>query len=198
MSDRAWLLTWTCYGTWLPGDQRGFVGFHYDTNGQRVIKNDPDTEYAQGISPLRRYAANVQRNEKCLLSEEQATLAAEQFAETAGYRGWRLIACAVMTNHVHIVVVVPDDPDPEAILHSFKSYTSRRLNQEYGRRYWWTKSGSTRKLPDESAIRSAVRYVKDQPGTLIVRVDDQWLPLPSPDQASPASHGGGERPSPAS
>jgi len=23
--DRHWLLTWTTYGTWLPGDARGFV-----------------------------------------------------------------------------------------------------------------------------------------------------------------------------
>ena len=24
--DRNWFLTWTTYGTWLPGDPRGFVG----------------------------------------------------------------------------------------------------------------------------------------------------------------------------
>src|SRR5947209_816005 len=24
--DRYWFLTWTTYGTWLPGDARGFVG----------------------------------------------------------------------------------------------------------------------------------------------------------------------------
>jgi hypothetical protein len=24
--DRQWLITWTCYGTWLPGTARGFVG----------------------------------------------------------------------------------------------------------------------------------------------------------------------------
>ena len=23
--DRIWFLTWTTYGTWLPGDERGFV-----------------------------------------------------------------------------------------------------------------------------------------------------------------------------
>jgi hypothetical protein len=25
MNDFALLLTWTCYGTWLPGDARGYV-----------------------------------------------------------------------------------------------------------------------------------------------------------------------------
>lgn len=24
--DRYWLITWTCYGTWLPGARQGFVG----------------------------------------------------------------------------------------------------------------------------------------------------------------------------
>jgi hypothetical protein len=23
--DRYWLITWTCYGTWLPGARQGFV-----------------------------------------------------------------------------------------------------------------------------------------------------------------------------
>ena len=26
MEIDSWLLTWTTYGTWLPGDERGFVG----------------------------------------------------------------------------------------------------------------------------------------------------------------------------
>jgi len=26
MEADSWLLTWTTYGTWLPGDERGFVG----------------------------------------------------------------------------------------------------------------------------------------------------------------------------
>ncbi len=27
MADNVWLLTWTTYGTWLPGDNRGFMGY---------------------------------------------------------------------------------------------------------------------------------------------------------------------------
>jgi hypothetical protein len=27
MADNVWLLTWTTYGTWLPDDNRGFVGY---------------------------------------------------------------------------------------------------------------------------------------------------------------------------
>ena len=32
--DRYWFLTWTAYGTWLPGDDRGFVGEAPDESGR--------------------------------------------------------------------------------------------------------------------------------------------------------------------
>jgi hypothetical protein len=32
--DRFWLLTWTTYGTWLPGDERGFVSEVRDDSGE--------------------------------------------------------------------------------------------------------------------------------------------------------------------
>ncbi|MGC1272773.1 MAG: hypothetical protein WBC44_03635 [Planctomycetaceae bacterium] len=34
--DRFWLLTWTTYGSWLPGDERGFVSRVKDGDGPRV------------------------------------------------------------------------------------------------------------------------------------------------------------------
>jgi len=40
MEGKAWLLTWTTYGTWLPGDERGFVGFIQDA---RPMMREPTT-----------------------------------------------------------------------------------------------------------------------------------------------------------
>ena len=87
-----------------------------------------------------------------------------------------LLAAAVMANHVHLVVGVVGDPDPERILHSFKSYASRVLNKQWQRPRngtWWTSSGSKRKLPSERAVTGAVRYVLDQKHPLVV-----WEPGP--------------------
>lgn len=39
--DRHWLLTWTTYGTWLPGDVRGFVSDVKDGPGPEVRHNIP-------------------------------------------------------------------------------------------------------------------------------------------------------------
>ena len=39
--DRYWLLTWTTYGTWLPGDRRGFVSNVLDGSGSSDPDHDP-------------------------------------------------------------------------------------------------------------------------------------------------------------
>ena len=47
-SHRYWLLTWTTYGTWLPGDDRGFVSPVRKSsldNWQR--QNERGTEYSR-------------------------------------------------------------------------------------------------------------------------------------------------------
>ena len=41
--DRHWLMTWTCYGTWLSGDARGFVGNVREEDGSSAIHNVPGT-----------------------------------------------------------------------------------------------------------------------------------------------------------
>jgi len=70
-----------------------------------------------------------------------------------------------MGNHVHLVVGVPEDPQPSSILGDFKSYASRALNQhisESQARRWWTESGSKHKLPNQWAVLASIRYVVNQ------------------------------------
>lgn len=76
-----------------------------------------------------------------------------------------------MANHVHLVVVVPAELRGERLLQEFKSYGSRALNQRFGKPTsgtWWTKSGSTRLLPNDRAVRAAVEYVRNQQRPLVV------------------------------
>src|SRR5205823_2545637 len=83
-----------------------------------------------------------------------------------------ILALAVMANHVHVVVGVPGDPDPERILADFKAWATRRLKRGWpGREDWWTAGGSKRRKKTPAAIRAAVVYVQDQPGALVVWLD---------------------------
>ncbi len=163
--DRYWLLTWTTYGTWLPGDRRGFVSEHRDADGDKILHNRPTEPYDADDAALRRYAEFRMASDAFRLEVEQADALVEQFRETADFRGWSLFAAAVMSNHVHVVVGVPGDPEPELLLRDFKSYGSRRLNRRFGKPTsgtWWTESGSRRKLPNEQAVASAITYVEQQ------------------------------------
>jgi len=131
--DRHWLLTWTTYGTWLPGDDRGFVGKQLDADGAPFMHNTPGTPYDRHEPLLFRAMEMTLKGPPIYLVLDQASALIDQFLETAGYRQWMVLATAVMRSHVHIVTGVPGDPDPEKLLQSYKSYGSRTLNRKWDR-----------------------------------------------------------------
>jgi REP element-mobilizing transposase RayT len=189
MMDRFWLLTWTTYGSWLPGDARGFVSEVRDEEGNKVLHNEPGTPCDADLPSLARYAASRMTEDGILLNRAQAE--AEQLRETAGHRGWRLLALAVMANHIHVLAGVPGDPDPEKLLGDFKAWCTRRLNQGWGgRERWWTQSGSRRRKKTAHALRTAICYVRDQPHALVVWLDPDalaWINEPASGAAHEAS-----------
>ena len=94
-----------------------------------------------------------------------AELLLAQFQETARHRGWGMLAAAVMRGHVHRVVGVLGDPEPDVMLRDFKAYGSRVLNRRFSRPgsgTWWTEGGSKRVKRTEEAVAAAVRYVARQ------------------------------------
>ena len=182
--DRYWLLTNTCYGTWLPGSERGFVGHVWEHRlgeaqaNRRVVHDLPGTPYDEGLPGLERAARKQMNGPPIYLTLAQAQALLEQFHETARHRSWQLLAVAIMHNHFHVVVGVPGDPDPSKILGDFKSWATRKLTQTFGAppsETWWTERGSKRKLKDEPAIAGATHYVlHEQPSPLVT-----WSPASS-------------------
>jgi REP element-mobilizing transposase RayT len=113
------------------------------------------------------------------LAQEQVDALAEQFKETSRFRGWIILAGAVMSNHVHLVVGVPGDPDPDKLLGDYKAWGTRRLNTQWGKRpngTWWADGGSKRKLPREESVWSAIAYVLRQAGALRIWIAKGWEP----------------------
>jgi REP element-mobilizing transposase RayT len=197
--DRYWLLTWTTYGTWLPGDDRGFVSNIDRGDGKGYRLNQPGTEPAKAMRGLTRMAAQSMKGPPVYLDLDHATVLFQQLQNTANYRGWQLQAIAIMRNHVHVVVGVPGDPEPDTLLRDFKSYGSRAFNQRWKKPSsgtWWTESGSKRKLPNEDAVAGAVAYVRDQEYPLAVWIDPRWQAELGPrrDLASESASGGRQSP----
>src|SRR6516162_8965684 len=86
MMDRFWLLTWTTYGSWLPGDARGFVSEVRDEEGNKVLHNEPGTPCDADLPSLARYAASRMTEDGVVLNRAQAEAIALQLRETAEHR----------------------------------------------------------------------------------------------------------------
>jgi hypothetical protein len=171
--DRYWLLTWTTYGTWLPGDARGFVSNVREGPGPEVRHNQPGTPVDADMPGLTRSARTGLQCSPVYLVAEQAPVLLAQFQETASFRRWQLVAVAIMANHAHLIVGVSGDPDPALLLRDFKSYGSRALNRQWPKPRsgtWWTESASRRKLPHEGAVRAGVEYLRGQEYPLLIWV----------------------------
>ena len=155
MEVRAYLLTWTTYGTWLPGDSRGWVDRHHKAAG------DPD--------PQREAAARRAMDEEAVtLDQRLREVARAAIEDSATRRGWFVHALEVRSNHVHVIVSAHQVP-PGRIMGTLKGYASQALNAAgpSPRVRWWTRDGSKRKLPTDEALAHAVHYVHNQ--------DKTWL-----------------------
>jgi REP element-mobilizing transposase RayT len=176
--DRYWLITWTCYGNWLPGDERGFVGNVRDSDGVQISHNIPGTPCDADMPRLRSWVRQHMTGSPVTLERPDAEALIAQYQETARIRKWSLEAASVMYNHTHVLVGVPGDPDPESILETLKSWATRAVKKRRPmppNGTFWTAKGSKRKLPDEEAVQAGAIYlVKKQPNPLAVFYGARW------------------------
>ncbi len=149
----AYFITWATYGTWLPGDERGWVEYRH---GWQL----PD--------PVRKLEAAAKMTEDaCRLDPEQRDAVHEQVAETCRYRGWTLHVVNCRTNHLHVVVTAP--VHPKIVRSQLKAWCTRKLKklaQSKGppssiRENWWAERGSQRFINDEASLEAAIIYVRD-------------------------------------
>ncbi len=185
---RVWLLSSTFYGNWLPGDRRGSVTRVRERRpGESVSQsrqqhNTFATPFDRDLAGLEGSALRLMKGDPVTVNEPQAEVLIAQFQETARYRQWHLLSAAVMFNHVHWVVEVVDDPDPDYLLRDFKSYGSRALNRRWPRpksETWWTQGGSKRIRKTPRGRSAAVVYVAfKQPKPLASYLDPKF-PLPT-------------------
>ena len=146
-----YLITFTCYGTWLHGDPRGSVDKEHNVPGTEFLPQDEER--------LRRARAMLAQ-EPVLLNEKQRQVVDATIREVCNYKQWTLLAINVRSNHVHTVVIA--NATPESVMNCFKRYASRHLHEQhlfYKTATIWTRHGSTRYLNDQRSIDNAVRYV---------------------------------------
>jgi len=161
----AMLITWTCYGTWLPGDRRGYVSNTRRDDGKYQPKhNIPSTAFTRDHIQTREHAATIQKFATASLDGTTAHIAAESLVNACAIRRWHIIRAALMWNHIHVVIANCPDNGPE-VRRILKGVSQNGLNTHAGKpRRWWTAGGSDRYLHGEQAILSATHYVANQHG----------------------------------
>ena len=161
-----YFVTFTCYGTWLHGDERGSVDPTGRAYGAHLIPPDP-------LRSLRDFKQMDQPPYELDQPRRKVVLRAVQ--SVCEHRGWVLLAAHVRTRHVHSVVAAK--AAPEQVLNTFKAYSSRALNlgdfdaKDCKR---WTRHGSTRYLWGSADLLGAIKYVVEDQGEPmeVFRVDD--------------------------
>jgi len=150
------LLTWTCYGTWLHGDERTSVRREVKKHRWPVMERDP----AMLATMLRKLAQSPY-----LIDAPARGVVEDTVAEVCNPRKWQLAACNVRTNHVHVVAC--GSATPEKMLGDLKARCTRNLrdNGLVARdRKVWTDGGSTVYLWNAKDLAGAVDYVTNQQG----------------------------------
>ena len=111
----AYFLTWVTYGTWLPGDARGWIEYRHGWQ-------PPD--------PVReREAAARMTEDACRLTVEQRDAVERQMAETCLKRGWYLHAVNCRSNHLHVVVSA-GDAHPKKVRRDLKAWATECLKRQ--------------------------------------------------------------------
>ena len=142
----AYFLTWTTYGTWLPGDERGW-------NCRRASGTQAQN------SLFVEMARSQMREPEFRLSESHRRIVEETVREHCLIRNWSLHAVNARTNHVHVVVTA-SGYRPEAVRDQFKAWCTRRLKAVVpARSRFWTEGASCRWLNSEAELEAAVHYV---------------------------------------
>ena len=176
-----WHLIFSTYGFWLPNDERGSGSSHvraqhiYEAGGEATKVN---TRHSVARQPhdlrLRRLAKRALKYPAVKLSGLQARAVARGIAAVAPKVGLVVHACAIMPDHVHLVVP-RHSMDGDEVLACIKRAGTRGLNdeglhpmREYSRANGrlpspWGARGWKVMLFSREEIVSRIRYVERNP-----------------------------------
>ena len=138
-------ITWTTYGTWLPGDARGW-------RAKSRGNQPPDQE-------LEAECRERMKFDPVLLSPQDRATVELACRSHCNLRGWILHAVNARSNHVHVVVTA--DVKPQTIRDQLKANCTNQLRRQPRPlicERTWTKGGDCSVLFDDESLQSAVSY----------------------------------------
>ena len=139
-------ITWTTYGTWLPGDRRGWRKW-------KAGEQQPQPK-------LEDWCRGRMKDKPLSLTERQRAAVEDVIRQHASIRGWQLHAVSARSNHVHVAVTaaVP----PKRVRDQFKANATRVLRespQPVTHKKIWTKGGDIEFIDNEDDLEQVVMYI---------------------------------------
>ena len=166
----AYHLMWTGYGWWLPNDPRGSMSkevafdpiaalgeLHY---GRRKIQ-----PVSKVIKEFRQQSKEVLKHSLIRIGKAETYVIAESFAETVTEKKYTCYACAIMPDHIHVIIRKHKDT-AEQMIENFQKSSRLRLRKE---RLFptahpvWGGPGWKVFLDHPNEIRRTIRYVEENP-----------------------------------
>jgi len=141
-------ITWTTYGTWLPGDFRWWRKNHRGTQPPRP--------------KLEQWCRDRMSEDAVVLNEVQRTKVEAVCREHAEIRGWVLHAVCVRSNHVHLAVTA--DKAPKLVRDQFKANATRVLRTEpnpIANDKVWTRGGDCELVDGDDNLERVILYITE-------------------------------------
>lgn len=153
----AYHITFTTYGSWLHGDERGSVDKGHNQYGSAFVSPN---------SGLHKKEQTSLKNPSVILDKNIREVVLKAVLEVCGLRSWVAHAIHVRSNHIHIVV--SGDEEPERMMRDFKAYATRAIKKNSSSKAvikkYWSRHGSTKYLWTKENLVSTVEYVKNRQG----------------------------------
>ena len=145
----AFFITWTAYGTYLQGDERGW---------RRRSKGSQEPQPL-----LAEWRRDRLKYDVLLLSTPQRSKVEQMCQEHCDHRSWQLWAVSARSNHVHVVVTAAGYSG-KTVRDQFKANCTRGLREQWPTfcdRPVWTAGGDWDCINSEHDLNDVCQYVRE-------------------------------------
>jgi REP element-mobilizing transposase RayT len=139
----AYMITWTTYGTWLQGDERGFV---------------KDGMIYPGDAELARSNQRKLKTQPVKLSPRHRQMVGEAMLQKARQLNQKIHALSVSSTHVHLVAEYIATSISRVVSH-YKNAAQIRLRETGLSGRIWTKGFDKRYCFDQKSLQNRIDYV---------------------------------------
>ncbi|MBI2480708.1 MAG: transposase [Planctomycetia bacterium] len=144
----AYFISWTTYGTWFPGDVRGWR------------KTGAGNQTPQPL--LAEWCRRRLSEDPVYLSEAQRAAVKRACHEHIHIRGWHLHTVNPRTNHIHLAVTA--DSKPEKVRDQLKANCTRVLREEDKTlidKRMWTRGGDIEFTYTDEELEQVIQYINE-------------------------------------